>query len=196
MSTASRWAVLSGVAGLAANVLLILFFALVRPWTVGVPGFDWLGPANDVVVVVQFAALVPVALAVRGRLRVGSGVTAAAVAAMVAVVALQLALLGDLLAFGVQVWLVTACLVVTFGWVLVASRAGRAVLPRGAVRLGTAIGVGFPVGGAVFATGLLLPGGSAVQYAVCGLGVVVGVVGWLSFPVWPLLARRVLLEES
>ncbi|HEX6355614.1 hypothetical protein [Actinophytocola sp.] len=187
MSVSPRWAVLSGVAGLVANVLLILFFAVSRPWTSG-GDLDWLGPANDATVVVQFAALVPVALAVRGRVGLARAVTATAVGAMGAVAVLQVALLVGVLTFDVQVWAVMACFAITFGWVLVASRAGRTALPRAVVRLGTAVGVSFLAGAAVFAAGaLLLPPDSVALYVVCGAGVVVGLFGWLGFPVWPLV---------
>jgi hypothetical protein len=195
MTSAPRWARVSGVAGLVANVVLILFFALARPWTTG-GGAAWLGPVNDVALVVQFAALVPVALTVHARLHLGRTVTATAVAAMVVVVLLQLALLTGLLAFEVQVWAVTAGIAVTFGWVLVSSRAGRAALPRPVVRFGTTVGGGFLAGGAVVALGLLLPSGSVAQYAVCGLGGLVGLVGWLGFPVWPLVLARTVFEEE
>ncbi len=192
------WAVVSGVAGLAANLLLVLFFAVSRPWTDG-GGLEWTGTANDVVVVVQFAALVPVALAVRGRLRAGwvGAATTVAVGAMAAVVLLQVALLAGLLAFEVQVWPVMACFAVTFGWVLAVSRSGRTVLPRGVVRVGTVVGASYLAGAAVFAAGvLLLPPDSVALYAVCGAGVVVGVVGWLGFPLWPLVIARSGVEEE
>lgn len=198
MGVATRWAALSGTAGLAANVLLVLFFAVSRPWADG-GGLDWTGVANDVVVVVQFAALVPVALAVRGRLRAGwaGPATAVAVGAMGAVVLLQAALIAGLLPFEAQVGPVMACFGVTFGWVLVVSRTGRAVLPRGVVRLGTVVGASYLAGAAVFAAGvLLLPPDSLALYAVCGAGVVVGVVGWLGFPLWPLMIARSGVEEE
>lgn len=187
-----RWAVLSGLAGLVANVLLILFFALARPWADELSPFGWLGPANDALVVVQFAALVPVALAVHARLggRPGRGATAAGVAAMAGVVVLQLALIAGLLTFEVQVWAVLVCFAVTFGWVLAASRAGRGVLPRSAVRLGTTVGAGFLAGLALAGAGMLLPPGPG-RYVLWGLAGVAGVVGWLGFPVWPLLLARV-----
>jgi hypothetical protein len=196
MTRTPRWAVLSGIAGLVANVALILFFALSRPWTSEVSGFAWLGPANDATIVVQFAALVPVALAAGARLGLARGVTATGVAAMVAVVALQLVLLAGLLAFDVQVWAVTVCLAVTFGWVLAASRTGRAARPRSVVRLGTTVGAGFLAGGAVLALGLALPAGSPVQYVVCGLGGLAALVGYLGFPVWPLVLARTVFEEE
>src|SRR4051794_5414619 len=85
----------SGWTGLAANVLLVLFFALGRPSGDGPAGFGWLGPANDWLVVLQFGFLVPVATAVGRRLppsRWRSAVTVAGGAAMTAVVVLQLLL--------------------------------------------------------------------------------------------------------
>jgi hypothetical protein len=75
MSVSPRWAVVSGVAGLVANVLLILFFVVSGPWT-SAGDLDWLGTANDVTVVVQFAALVPVALGIRAGLARAVTVTA------------------------------------------------------------------------------------------------------------------------
>jgi hypothetical protein len=192
MTDTPRWAVLSGLAGLAGNAFLILFFALAFPATAGGTGYDWLGPANDVLVVVQFAAMVPVALAVHARLGLGRGTTAAGVTAMAGVVLLQLALLAGVLAFEVQVVGVVACLVVTFGWVLVVSRAGHLVLPAPVVRLGTVVGAAFPAGLAIAAAGLLAPPGSLLRYVAWGLGGLGGLGGYLGLPLWPLaLARRV-----
>jgi hypothetical protein len=186
MTDTPRWTVLSGLAGLAGNAFLILFFALSRPWAGVTTGYEWLGPVNDALVVVQFAAMVPVALAVHARLGLGRGTTAAGVTAMAGVVVLQLALLGDLLAFEVQVPAVVACLVVVFGWVLVASRAGRATLPPRVVRLGTAVGVAFLAGLVVAAAGLLAAPDSVARYVAWGLGGVAGLVGYLGLPLWPL----------
>ncbi|HWM03053.1 MAG TPA: hypothetical protein VNP92_12050 [Actinophytocola sp.] len=192
MTDTSRWAVLSGIAGLVANALLVLFFALSRPWTGQWSEYAWLGSVNDAVIVVQFGALVPVALAVRAVLggRV-TGVTAAAVTAMVAVMVLQSALLTGLLTFDVQVWAVVVCFVVVFGWVLAVSRAGRDVLAPAAVRVGTVCAVGFLAGIAVAGLGALVPEGPG-RYAVWGVGGLAGLCAWLVFPVWTLaLARRV-----
>jgi len=190
-------AVLTGVAGLLANLLLILFFAFARPWDGSMSEFDWLGPANDGVIAVQFAALVPVALALRARVpgQLARWATVAGIPAMSAVVLLHILLLAGVVAFEVQVWPVIGCLAVTFGWLLAVNRAGRRSLPRPVVRFGTAVGVSYLAGLGIAGSALLLPGGSAGQYAVLGLGVVVGLFGWLGFPVWPLLARRVLQEE-
>src|SRR3954447_13500847 len=116
MTDTSRWAALSGIAGLAGNALLILFFALARPWTAAATGYEWLGPANDALVVVQFAALVPVAMAVHARRGRGRGAPAAGVAAVAGGVVLQLALRAGAVAWGGRVVGVVTCLVVTFCW--------------------------------------------------------------------------------
>jgi hypothetical protein len=192
MINTPRWAVTSGVAGLVANALLILFYVLARPWAGEWSEYAWLGPANDLVVAVQFAALVPVALAVHAALggRIG-GFTATGVTAMVAATVLQLALVAGLVDFDVEVYAVVMCLAVVFAWMLAASVAGRSVLAPAAVRLGTLAGLGFLAGLAVAALGLLLPEGPA-RYAAWVVGGLAGLAGWLAFPVWPLaLVRRV-----
>jgi hypothetical protein len=190
MINTPRWAVTSGVAGLVANALLILFYVLARPWSGQSSELAWLGQANDLVIVVQFAALVPVALAVHAALggRVG-GFTATAVTAMMAAVVLQLALVGGLVAFDVEVYAVVVCFAVVFAWLLAVSRAGRFVLAPAAVRLGTLAGLGFLSGLAVTALGLLVPQGPA-RYAVWAVGGLAGLAGWLAFPVWPLALVR------
>ena len=108
------WALTSGITGLLANVLLVLFFLLARPFGVDGPlakagqDFMWLGSANDVVIIVQFLTFIPVALALRGWLPSTRSVrlsTAAAVGAMVATAVLQLLLVAGVLEFDVQVLL-------------------------------------------------------------------------------------------
>ena len=57
---AAATAIASGITGIAANGLLVLFFALARPWeTGGSARWDWLGPANDIVGAVSMAAFIP-----------------------------------------------------------------------------------------------------------------------------------------
>ena len=63
-----RWAWISGIAGLVANVLLALFYLLARPFSEVQNSFGWLGTANDWVIPVQFLAMIPVAMGLRGRL--------------------------------------------------------------------------------------------------------------------------------
>lgn len=196
--SADRWALLAGWAGLLANLLLVLFFGLAQPWRPEPSGFAWLGPANDAVVVVQFGALIPVAIAVRDRLdegRLVRGATAAAVIAMAAVAVLQVLLLAAVVPFEVQSPAVVGCLLVVFGWLLIVSR--RPGLPHGVARFGRTVGRSFLIGAAIVAAGLVLPWGSVGQLAVFGLGGVIGIVGWLGFPVWPLLlVMRVFKEDK
>ncbi|TWP48439.1 hypothetical protein FKR81_28005 [Lentzea tibetensis] len=172
--TATRgWALAAGVAGVIANVLLVLFFAVDQPWRPQPHGTGWLGPANDVVVALQFAALVPLAVALRRGSLVG-------VPAMIAVVVLQLLLVADVLPFDVQVFFVTAGIAVVLGWLLVVSR--RADLPRAAARLGTAVSLSYFAGIALVLVSLLLPSGSVLQWA----GLALGAAGFLAFGAWPL----------
>jgi len=98
-STADRRArtaaLLSGATGIAANVLLALFFALAEPFSGSPNGASWLGTANDWFMVPQFVALIPVAVALGGRLPATGWVRAQTVAgavAMAVIVVAQLAL--------------------------------------------------------------------------------------------------------
>ncbi len=196
-----RWALVSGVTGVIANVALILFFALAQPWGAANPQFMWLGTANDAIIVVQFAAFIPVALALLDRLPAGRTVqlaTAAAVAAMGAVMTLQLLLIAGLLSFEVQVYPVTAAFAVVFGWVLTTSRTGyrTGALPRRAARIGLFLGSSLPVGLFVAAVGLLIPDGVAARYIPIALGVVVAASGWLALPLWPLVLARFVFRKE
>ncbi|MGW4586569.1 hypothetical protein ACWEKJ_04480 [Amycolatopsis thermoflava] len=176
----SGFTLAAGVAGAAANVLLILFFASGEAWRDAPGQLAWTGPVNDVLVAVQFAALVPVAVALGGRVAV------AGVAAMTGVVVLQALLLADVLEFETQVWWVTGCFVFVFAWVLLVSRG----LPRTLRRCGTVVGAGYLAGALLVWGALALPSESAGQYAVGGIGVVLGAIGWLGLPVWSLLLAR------
>jgi hypothetical protein len=198
------WALTSGISGVLANVLLVLFFLLANPFGRSGPlagdvgqDFMWLGPANDWVIVVQFLTFIPVALALRGWLPPTRSVrlaTAAAVGAMIATAVLQLLLVAGVLEFDVQVLLVVATFLVVYGWVLTASSTGHryGTLPRSVTRFGLLLGASYPVGLLIAAAGLLFPSGSAAQLAFVVPGVIIAAPGWLALPVWPLvLARRV-----
>ncbi|MER6006529.1 hypothetical protein ABT120_48890 [Nonomuraea angiospora] len=100
-----RQAVAGGVTGLVADAFLVLFYVVARPWADD-PGDSWLGPANDVLVLLQYLALVPV---VRGLGRLMAGDARARVwtriglVAAVLVVVLQALLLAGLMPFEYQV---------------------------------------------------------------------------------------------
>jgi hypothetical protein len=194
-ANAVLWALVSGGAGMVANVLLVLFFALARPFDTAVDRWMWLGSLNDVAIAIQFAAFIPVALALRPPLPATRAVrvtTVTAVAAMVAVVALNLLLVAGVLSFDVQVLLVIAAFLVVYGWVVTISSAGHrtGALPRAVTRFGMVTGASLPLGVLLAAPGLLLPEGSPVQLVFVGAGAVVASFGWLALPVWPLLLAR------
>jgi hypothetical protein len=128
------WALTSGIAGLVANVLLVLFFLLGQPFGASGPlaepgqDFMWLASANDVVIIVQFLTFIPVALALRRWLPPTRSMwitTAAAVGAMVVVAILQLLLVAGVLEFDVQVILVVAMFLVVYAWVITVSSTGH-----------------------------------------------------------------------
>jgi hypothetical protein len=200
------WALTSGITGLVANVLLVLFFLMAQPFGVSGPmaeagqDFMWLGSANDVMIIVQFLAFIPVALALRKWLPATRSVriaTAAGVGAMVVVAILQLLLVTELLEFDVQVVLVVATFLVVYAWVIAISSTGHrhGTLPRSVTRFGLLLGVSFPVGLVIAAAGLLFPWGSPAQFAFVGPGVVIAAIGWLGLPVWPLVLARMVFDR-
>jgi hypothetical protein len=195
------WALTSGITGLVANVLLVLFFLLAQPFGVNGPlaeagqDFMWLGSANDIVIVVQFLTFIPVALALRRwlpRTRSMRVATAAAVGAMVVVAVLQLLLVAGVLEFDVQVVLVVATFLVIYAWVITVSSNGHrhGTLPRSVTRFGLLLAVSLPVGLVIAGAGMLFPGGSPAQLAFVIPGVAIAAVGWLGLPVWPLVLAR------
>jgi hypothetical protein len=189
------WALTSGITGLAANVLLVLFYLLARPLGEVRSGFMWLGTANDWVIVVQFLTFIPVALTLPRWLPATRAVrlsTALAVLAMVGTAVLQLLLVAGVLDFGVQVGLVVAMFLLVYGWVLTVSSAGHrhGTMPRPVSRFGLLLGVCFPVGLLITAAGLPFGWGSFAQLAFGVPGVVIGAAAWLALPVWPLLLAR------
>jgi hypothetical protein len=201
------WALTSGITGMVANVLLVLFFLLGQPFEVDGPlaaagqDFMWLGSANDVVIVVQFLTFIPVALALRRWLpptRSMRVATAAAVGAMAAVAILQLLLVTELLEFDVQVVLVVATFLVVYAWVIAVSSTGHrhGILPRSVTRFGLLLGVSYPVGLVIAAAGLLFPWGSPAQFAFVIPGVAIAAIGWLGLPVWPLVLARTVFSKA
>jgi hypothetical protein len=200
------WALTSGITGLVANVLLVLFFLLAQPFGVSGPlaesgqDFMWLGSANDLVIIVQFLTFIPVALALRRWLpptRSARLATAAAVVAMAAVAILQLLLVAGVLEFDVQVMFVVATFLVVYAWMIAVSSTGHrhGTLPRSVTRFGLLLGTSYPVGLVIAAAGLLFPWGSAAQLAFVVPGAVIGAIGWLGLPVWPLILARLVFSK-
>src|SRR4051812_3306402 len=143
---------ISGATGIAANVLLALFFALAEPFSDSSNAASWLGPVNDWLMVPQFAALIPVAVALGRRLpatRWVRALTAAGAVAMAVLVLAQLALVLGLLEFEVQVGVAVGAIVLLYLWLLGASLVGHrtGLLPRPVTRAGVLLGTSLPAGG-------------------------------------------------
>jgi glycopeptide antibiotics resistance protein len=192
-SRPALWAVISGVAGLIANVLLVFFFLLARPFSDVQNSFGWLGTANDAVLVVQFLAMIPVALALPRwlpRIRSVRVATAMALGAMLAAAVLQLLLIAGVLDFDVQVFLVVAAFLLVYVWVFVVSSVGHrsGSLPRSVTRFGLLLGASFPLGLLIFTAGLLGLG-SPAQLAW------LAAAAWLALPIWPLLLARLVFNK-
>jgi hypothetical protein len=188
------WALISGIAGLLANVLLVFFFLLALPFSDVQNSFGWLGTANDWVIIVQFLAMIPVALALPRWLpstRPLQVATAIAVGAMLAAAVLQLLLIAGVLDFDVQVLLVVAAFLLVYAWVLIVSSIGHrsGALPRSVTRFGLLLGVSFPLGLLLMGSGLLLHFGSPAQLAW------LAAAGWLALPVWPLVLARLVFAK-
>lgn len=193
---AARWALVSGGAGLAAGLTLILFFAVAEPFEDGPNAWRWLGPANDLTGALQSAALVPVALALRRLMpesKVVRGWTTVGGTAMVLGSALGVALVIGLIPFAIQAPMVTFCIFVQFGWLFAVNRVGLrlGVLPPAVAQAGMVVGLGLALAAVLVIPGLLLPRGSIGQYLLFGVAALPGLVAWLGFPAWAvLLARR------
>jgi hypothetical protein len=181
------------VAGVVGSVLVALFFLFGDVWS-------WPGPVSDAVVAVQFAALAPVVRALRPHLPDTPGVrlaTAAAFVASVAVAVLQALLAVGLLTFEAEIGPAMVGFLVVVAWLIAASLAAHRLrtMPRAATRAGVLLGVAFVVGLVLAGAGYLVPDpiGPTVTY----LGYAVSGIGWLGFPLFPLLlAWHVFTKEE
>jgi hypothetical protein len=101
------------------------------------------------------------------------------------------------LEFDVQVMLVVATFLVVYAWVIAVSSTGHrnGTLPRSVTRFGLLLGVSYPVGLVIAAAGLLFPSGSATQLAFVVPGVIIGAIGWLGLPIWPLVLARLVFSK-
>lgn len=188
-------ALVSGVAGLVAGLLLIGFFTLANPYDAAPGGPTWLGSANDVVGIVQFAAFAPVIWSLGRRLpatRWVRAMTVVAVAAAIAFAVLSVLLVANVLTFEQQVGPLIVTIVVMYVWLLTANLAAHRfrALPRAVTLSGVMLGVGFLVGMVVVGASLVLP--NPVGQIIGWAGYPVGFLGWLGLPVYSLLlAARV-----
>jgi hypothetical protein len=181
--TVDRWGLLAGVTGVLANVLLVVLF------TTPVEGpYAWTGPANDIVGVVSTLAMIPVAvalLAVCGN-RPGLGaITSLALLAMVVMTAVTMLFVLGLAPFAAATGSSYAGLMFIFGWVLAASRAGRASgrLPRQVASCGVALGWAGLVGAALLTASALMPAYSLIRDITFGAGLLTG-IPYALYPAW------------
>jgi hypothetical protein len=171
------------------------FFTLANPYDATPGGPTWLGSANDVVGIVQFAAFAPVIWALRRHLpetRWMRAVTVVAVAAAIASAVLTVLLVANVLTFEQQIGPLIVTIVVTYAWLLTANLVAHRfrTLPRAVTLSGVMLGVGFLVGLVLVGASLVLdnPVGQIIGWA----GYAVGFLGWLGLPVYSLLlAARV-----
>ncbi|WP_433444158.1 hypothetical protein [Nonomuraea sp. CA-141351] len=184
------WAAASGAIGLIANAFLVLFYLTAQPWT-DHPGDGWFGPANDVLVLIQYLALVPVVLGL-GRLMAGDARarvwTGIGLVAAVAVIVLQALLITGAMPFESQVVPVSLSAVLTMCWAGAISAAGTrtGALPGAVARLGRVVVIGLPIAAGAFGLGALITVASGVSWAWAAGGIP-GIVVWTLFPVWTLL---------
>jgi hypothetical protein len=187
---ASGFSRAAGVAGVAANGLLVGFFAS-RAAEFS-PG-EVLGPANDLVGSLACAMMVPVVVAVRPLLPEGRGVVVMQTAVLTALGVLTVN--GPLLVLGVVPFETSSAIsigagMVLAGWLLTANRwmRRRGTLRRSPARLGELVGATTLAAGAGAGLALaLLPKGSTAQVVALVLAGVPGVLAWLATPVWFLL---------
>ena len=205
MSSARRTAYFAhaaGATGILANLFLIALYVLLglqagRPEAqtpLGSAG-DLAGSASDLVGSLATALMIPVALALAGRLpqRRSARLTQAAGLTAMALLSVggPLLVLG-VLAFEVATPMAMAAWIILSLWLLLVNRWLRLsnALPVRLARLGEYLGAGTLVGYLVVGLGLLLPWMSWVQLVVFGVGVLIGLPAWLGIPVWFVLLGR------
>jgi hypothetical protein len=168
-----RWALLAGITGTLANLLLIALFT--------VPSADWTGPANDLLGgVVSNALTVPVVLAWRRDL---PALSWAAVAGLTTIAVLSVLLVADMISFEAQFAGIALPVMALFGWVWAAGRSGRRLTP-GLSRVACWVGAGATLGYPLLLAAALLPEGSAGRLLLGAVAVLLVTPAWLTFPIW------------
>jgi hypothetical protein len=181
---AAPWARAAGATGMAANALLVAFFAVEmgrRP-----PLRFSLGSANDLVGSVSTALMVPVALAISP----GRWVRRLGLTAMSTLTLAGPALVTGLVPFRRQLPVVLTGLAGLSGWVLLTSHGNRDALPEPVTRIGVGSAGAVLAGGTVAAVGLLFPPRSRARQAAFAAGGVPAALGSFALPVWFLRLGR------
>lgn len=189
-----RWALVAGVTGCTANGLLLALYTVALP---GNHGYDWTGPANDVIGAVSGLAMIPMAYGVRDLLGGPGRLPLLTRAVSVGGVAMAVAsglLVTGLIEFPVQGVVGTGFATTLLLWTDSAGRwaAVSGALPRRLARAARLIaGLGY-AGLPLAAVGAALPRGSVGQYAVGGAGVGLVLAAYLALPVWQIQLSRTL----
>lgn len=181
--TVDRWALVAGVTGLLANVLLVVLFM-----TPADGPYAWTGPANDIVGDVSTLALIPVAaglLALCGNRRGLGAITSLAIVAMVAMTTVSMLMVLGLVPFAAATDSAYIGMIFLFGWFFAASRAGRASgrLPRQVARCGVALGAAGLAGAALLTASAPMPAHSLTWDITFSAGLLTAIPVAL-FPVW------------
>jgi hypothetical protein len=199
VGTAARFAYAAGFTGILANLFLIALYVALGLEAGGPeaqsslgPAGDLSGSASDLVGSLSAAFMIPVALALGGRLpqRRGARLMQAVGLAAMALLAIggPLLVLG-VLAFEIETPIAMAAWIMLCLWLLLVNRRLRlsGTLPVRVARLGEALGAGLLVGYVVVGLGLLLPWMSWPQLVVFGVGILIGLPAYLGIPVWFVL---------
>jgi len=156
-------AVIGGVSGIVANLALMGFFALSRPWQPATQ-WAWLGPANDVTGAVSTAALIPVVIYLhrvlpRNRLLTVFGT--AGILGMAGLTVVAPLMLSGVVTLMVQFVVAGVALPAMFGWLLVVNRVGRreGVFPVALANFGERVGVAALVATGIAGMALVVPPG-------------------------------------
>lgn len=202
VTTTSRSALAAGCTGILANLCLTTLYALL-----GVQGgspddgtllgsaFHVAGSASDLLGSLATAFMIPVALFLGGRLpRLWAPrlVQALGLAAMALLTVGGPLLVLGVLSFEVQTPIAIGAWIMLGLWLLLVNLWLRRTdtLPYRVARFGELVGAGFLAGYVIVGFGLLLPWMSSPQLVVFGLGVIVGLPGYLGIPVWFVLLGR------
>ena len=193
-------AVIGGVSGIVANLALMGFFALSRPWQPATQ-WAWLGPANDVTGAVSTAALIPVVIYLdrvlpRNRLLTVFGT--AGILGMAGLTVVAPLMLSGVVTLMVQFVVAGVALPAMFGWLLVVNRVGRreGVFPVALANFGERVGVAALVATGIAGMALVVPPGSVPQNVLLGIAAIVGLPAYVAFPVWPIRLARTVLADS
>jgi hypothetical protein len=182
--TVDRWGLVAGVTGFLGNVLLAVLLT-----TPADGPYAWTGPANDVIGVVSTLAIIPVVaglLTVCGNRRGLGAVTALAIVALLAMAAVELAFVLGLVPFAAESDGTFAGLIVVFGWLFAASRAGRTSgrLPRQVASCGAALGAAGLAGAVLLVASVSTPAHPLAHAVTFGAGALISGPVYAAFPVW------------